>query len=300
MRTTRTIRVASISLFVILVSVSWLLFFKLWGGVELSSILSSVTGRAPLACTYRCLGIIPFLPFLIESARLLLLVFLAFALLAAVIKTAKSIRKTKKYISSVEKRIIQGASLFPDLNPVRIFRDPSPLAFTAGFLNPKIYLSATLCETFEKSELRAVVLHESQHQKTKDPLKFLLISFLADFLFFIPISNFLKRSLRLAAEIKADSHCLSHKVDVLELAGALLRVQKRHSLTVSWFYDQNHERIKVLLGQPVKFAPALKRVVISLVLITVLFFFSFVPIKKGSAAAVLNHEKSCVVHRLHS
>lgn len=300
MRTTRTIRTASISLFIILFSVSWLLFFKLWGGVELNSILSSVKERASLACTYRCLGIIPFLPFLMESARLLLLVFLSSALLAAVIKTAERIRRTNKYISSVEKRIIQSALLFPDLNPVTIFKDPSLLAFTAGFLNPKIYLSATLYETFEKSELRAVVLHESQHQKTKDPLKSLLISFLADFLFFIPITNFLKRSFRLAAEIKADSHCLSQNVDALEMAGALLRVQKRHSLTVSWFYDQNRERIKVLLGQPVKFAPALKRVVISLVLIVVLFFFSFVPIKKGSAGALLDHEKSCVVHRLHS
>ena len=33
-------------------------------------------------------------------------------------------------------------------------------AFTVGFLQPRIYLSGTLCKRLEREELRAVILHE--------------------------------------------------------------------------------------------------------------------------------------------
>jgi beta-lactamase regulating signal transducer with metallopeptidase domain len=300
MKATGRIRIVSAASLIFFFSASWLLLFKLSSGLDLNAILASVRERAAFACIYRCLGIAPFLPLLMKSGRLLLLVFLALALLAAVVKTLVRISRTQKYIRAVEKRVAQTTPLFQSQNLVRIFKDQNPLAFTAGFFSPKIYLSTALTEAFDNDELKAVVLHESHHQKKKDPLKSLLLSFLADFLFFVPIAQFFKKSCFLALEVSADSYCAAHNVDPLEIACALLRVQKRPRVNASWFFDQNQERIRALLGQPIRVFPSLNKIIVSLALLVIILFFYFIPIKKGRPSDLLNHEKTCEFRQLDS
>lgn len=298
MRAINRISLASLSLLILLFMGSCLLFFKLSTGLDLYPALTAIRERAFLACTYRCLGLLPFLPSLLELGRLLLLVLLAFATARAVVKVIGRIRRTQNYDRAVEKRVKQTALLFSDLDPVRIFEDLRALAFVAGFFRPKIYLSTGLVKTFEQNELRAVVAHESCHKKKKDPLRSLLLGFLADFLFFIPLAGHLKKSFLLASEIKADWHCRLHNVDPLEIACGLIKAQRLQSLAASWFFDQNRERIKGLLGQPIKATPPLSGAIISFVLIIVFGFFSFAPVKKAAAGALFDHEKSCAVHRI--
>ncbi len=300
MKAAERIRFISATGLFVLFSASWLLFYRLWSGAEFNSIVVLLRQRASFACTVRCLGVLAFVPFLIESIKLLLLGLLSVALLTALAKARRRMNRTKRYIRSVEKRVIRQAPLIPGLSSVKVFDDPNALAFTAGFLRPKIYLSHSLLKNLDKSELRAVVLHESHHLRKRDPLKSLLTSFLADFLFFFPIVHFLKKSCVLTSEIKADSYCAARGAAPLDIASALLKAQKVRSVNVAWFFDQNQERIKILLGRPFKIAPALSKIIFSSVLLVALTFVSLVPIKKGATAVVLNHENLCSVQRVNS
>lgn len=55
--------------------------------------------------------------------------------------------------------------------PCRVMRDGGCSAFVLGTLRPRIYLGAGLLTTLDIEELRAVVLHEEHHRRTRAPLR---------------------------------------------------------------------------------------------------------------------------------
>lgn len=64
--------------------------------------------------------------------------------------------------------------------------DKLKTAFTHGLLRPKIYISAGLINSLDKSELKAVYLHELHHKNRKDPLRFFILSIIRDTFFYMP------------------------------------------------------------------------------------------------------------------
>jgi Zn-dependent protease with chaperone function len=80
---------------------------------------------------------------------------------------------------------------------------PSP-AFTAGWLSPRIYVSACLPDRLSAAELRAVLAHEAAHLRRRDPLRLSLLRFLACTLFWLPAARRLTEDIADEAEVRAD------------------------------------------------------------------------------------------------
>lgn len=96
---------------------------------------------------------------------------------------------------------------------------PNP-AFTAGWLRPLVYVSASLAERLGPAELVAALRHEGAHLRRRDPLRMSLLRFLACSLFWIPALRRLADDAADEAEIRADDAAAGSQP--LVLAGALL------------------------------------------------------------------------------
>lgn len=150
-------------------------------------------------------------------------------------------------------------------------------AFTVGFLRPKIYLSGTLCKRLKREELKAVLLHESHHVRKYDPLRLLMVAFICDIFFFIPLSRFLKELFISSKEKAADDAAIAASRRPLELASAMMKLLKlKNDLvlnpTAIWRADSQTERIHRLID-PMKDRPLglpYLRAAVSLIVIVVL------------------------------
>lgn len=189
--------------------------FQLYRHPETAVLLVSLPSPDAAMCAIRCLGVTPFLQVLGETGQALLLVFMSFAFLFAFSRTVARILRTLAFVDRAERRAVPVGNVarFPFLKNVTVFEDRMPLAFTGGFLKPRVFLSTNLVDILDEKELRAVVLHEAHHQKSKDPLKGLAVSFLSDFLFFLPVSRFIKKAYSLTAEMTADAFSVGLDAD---------------------------------------------------------------------------------------
>lgn len=111
--------------------------------------------------------------------------------------------------------------------PIRLLDLDLPLAFTAGLLRPRLHVSRGLCEALSAEELSAVLLHEEHHRRCRDPLRYLVLEFCQDLLFWLPAGYFLRRSFLEARENAADDAALERGGGSLCLASALCRLARR-------------------------------------------------------------------------
>lgn len=280
---------------------SLFIFFQLSGHPETAVLLISLPSPEAFACNFRCLGVTPFLQVLGESGKALLLIFMSFSFLYALYRTARSILRTLAFVERAEQKAVPPGDIprFPFLEDVTVFEDRLPLAFTAGFFKPRIFVSTALLDALDEKELRAVVLHESYHQESKDPLKGLVVSFISDFLFFLPVSRFLKKTYHLTSEMTADAHSVSLRADPLDLAGSLLKVQKLNGPAASWFFDPTTERAKHLLGERPRIPLPFKRAFLTVILLALSAFIALIPVKKSITSMFINHDKTCVLRSSH-
>jgi Zn-dependent protease with chaperone function len=281
---------------------SLLIFFQLYRHPETVLLLLSLPSPEAFTCNLRCLGIMPFLQVLGEAGKALLLVFMSFSFLYALSRTAQRILRTLAFVDRAERNAVpfRNVSRFPFLENVRVFEDRLPLAFTAGFLKPRVFVSTKLVDILDEKELRAVILHESHHQRSKDPLKGLVVSFISDFLFFLPVSRFLKKTYHLTSEMTADAYSVSSQADPLDLVGSLLKVQKLNGPAASWFFDPATERAKHLLGQPARIPLPLKKAFLTVILLAISGMIALVPVKKSVSSLFINHDKTCVLRSGHN
>jgi len=280
---------------------SLLIFFQLYRHPETVLLLLSLPSPEAFTCNLRCLGIMPFLQVLGEAGKALLLVFMSFSFLYALFRAALRIMRTLAFMDRAERNAVpfRDASRFPFLENVTVFEDRLPLAFTGGFLKPRVFLSTKLADILDEKELRAVILHEFHHKKSKDPLKGLVVSFISDFLFFLPVSRFLNKTYHLTSEMTADAYSVSSQADPLDLVSSLLKVQKLNGPAASWFFDPTTERAKHLLGQPARIALPLKRASRTIILLVISAFIALVPVKKSVSSLFINHDKTCVLRSGH-
>ena len=140
---------------------------------------------------------------------------------------------------------------------IRIVDDLPVPAFTAGWLRPRIYLSAELRDALTGDELAAVLAHEQSHVVRRDPLRLFTMRFLACLLFFIPALRRLADDLADEAEIVADDAAVARPgVRPLALASAILAlasyrgVDQRTAVVVGFHRDELIERrIRRLAGE---------------------------------------------------
>jgi Zn-dependent protease with chaperone function len=98
---------------------------------------------------------------------------------------------------------------------------PNP-AFTAGWLQPVVYIARELAQRLSFAELTAVLAHERAHVERRDPLRLSAVRFLARTLFWLPALSRLADDLADEAEVLADDAAARGRP--LVLASALLAI----------------------------------------------------------------------------
>ena len=84
----------------------------------------------------------------------------------------------------------------------------APLAFCAGWLRPRVYVSTEGLARLSESELRAVLAHEQHHEALRDPLRLAVSRVLCQALFFLPVLRLLHDRYADVAELTADAAAL--------------------------------------------------------------------------------------------
>ena len=129
---------------------------------------------------------------------------------------------------------------------VRVFEHRSALAFCAGLVRPRVYVSTATLATLSGDELDAVTAHEQHHVRQRDPLKVFLAGVLADGLFFVPALRQVAARYASLAELAADRAALRVlRGDAAPLASALLAFERADPAVVGIA----PERVDHLLGE---------------------------------------------------
>lgn len=100
---------------------------------------------------------------------------------------------------------------------------PTP-AFTVGWLRPRIYISPALETVLSAEELTAVLTHEAEHVRQRDPLRLSVLRFISHTLFWLPALRRLADDFADEAEIRADSVAAVGRP--LVLASAILELAR--------------------------------------------------------------------------
>jgi len=100
--------------------------------------------------------------------------------------------------------------------------DRRPLAFCAGYLRPRIYVSSGTMALLSGAQLDAVLAHEAHHVRRRDPLRMLVARTLAESAFFVPVLHRSRERYAALAELAADDAAVRASGRPGPLAAALL------------------------------------------------------------------------------
>lgn len=255
----------------------------------LYTLLSLLTKIAPLTVShtvYYCQkilsGFMVTLPHLFPPLLVSILSLIALTgtllLLYQILKTNVVVRGLLKTKTKIPEKM---TALLPLLNlrdKVVVIKNNQQIAFCYGLLFPKICISDSMINSLGKSELKAVLIHESYHVKNRDPLKILLTQLASSMFFFIPTIKDIQEYYILSKEIAADQLVIrSSGMKHLKLALLKLLSEPRYSLSgVAAFSSSNdlEQRIKSLTGSvgKVTFKISTNRLIFSFgILMTSLF-----------------------------
>lgn len=177
-----------------------------------------------------------------DIATLVFGVFAVAVLALGVRSLIRQLRSTRRFMRSLARPRVSAVAG----GEVTVIEDARPLAFCAGLLRPRIYLSSATIEALDELELSVVVAHEACHAKQRDPLRVLVTRVLADALFFLPAARRLGRRYEELVEIAADQFAVrSGRGGRAALASALLSLEGTGSAVVGIA----PERVDHLMGE---------------------------------------------------
>jgi Zn-dependent protease with chaperone function len=127
----------------------------------------------------------------------------------------------------------------------------APLAFCAGWLRPRVFVSRAAVERLSSAELRAVLAHEHHHRAQRDPLRLAAGRMLCQALFFLPVLRPLHARGDDEAELRADAAAVTAAGGAAPLAAAMLAFAAGPPGTASIA----PERVDSLLGHPPAWSP---------------------------------------------
>jgi Zn-dependent protease with chaperone function len=179
----------------------------------------------------------------VASALTLVLGSVGFAVLALAIRAAtRGLRAKRRFLNALD--------VVGPFGPrgALLFAHARPQAFCAGFLRPRVYVSTGALDALDEQELEAVLAHEHQHARLRDPLRVFCVRVLAEALFFLPALRRLADRYSSLSEIAADAAAVrASGGDRRPLASALLRFGEAPNPAV---VSIGPERVDHLLGEP--------------------------------------------------
>ena len=152
-------------------------------------------------------------------------------------------KNTSKYLHSLK---------FVKVNSqYNVFSFSEAVVFTAGFLNPHVYISNKVIDISTPDELDSILDHEQSHRHNFDPLKNLFIDFVSYITPHFPGKGWFFGQYSTLVEIGSDIHSQFTTSNPDSLISALIKIQESFQpvlYRVSHFSSQS-ERIKILIGQ---------------------------------------------------
>lgn len=181
---------------------------------------------------------------LITSSISVLTQFLLYKLIKAIFITYKQVIDTREFtrnlkISSVKKTLVM----------VDTF---STKAFTSGLIHPRIHLPSQLSKLLSKEEVKAIIFHETQHCKSYDPLKGVVISFLRESIPGFPFKKWIFGYHNVLTELAADSYAENRLKGRHQIVSALLKQYEENTIlafSAVGFSSSQSERIHILVGK---------------------------------------------------
>jgi Zn-dependent protease with chaperone function len=129
---------------------------------------------------------------------------------------------------------------------VTVIADSTPHAFCAGYLKPRVYVSSGALARLSPAELAAVLSHEQDHLRARDPLRLACARVLGQALFFLPALRPLGARYAQLAEQRADEAAVAAAGGTkAPLASALLAFESAHPDGLAGI---SPERVDALLG----------------------------------------------------
>jgi Zn-dependent protease with chaperone function len=127
--------------------------------------------------------------------------------------------------------------------------DPAAAAFCAGLLRPRVFVTAGMVASLAADELAAVLVHEAEHARRRDPLRRLAARAAADVLFWLPLVGWWSRRRLEDAELAADRAAIG-RVGRSPVARALraMAIPAAAAVGVPRFDGAGAARVSQLLG----------------------------------------------------
>lgn len=151
-------------------------------------------------------------------------------------------------------------------------QDTRPRAFCAGLLHPRVHVSVGAREALSPQQLETVVAHERHHACRRDPLRLLVVSALAESLFFMPVLARLADRYRALAELAADEAAVRES-DRATLASALLAFGRCDGPQA--VAGVAPERVDHLLGRPLEWRLSAGAIAASILALVALLALAF-------------------------
>jgi hypothetical protein len=129
-----------------------------------------------------------------------------------------------------------------------VIHGTAPIAFCAGWLRPRVYVSTGVLERLSEPEVQAVLAHEHQHGALRDPLRLAIGRVLCRSLFFLPVLGALHADYADVSELTADAAALEALGGAsAPLAAAMLALGDAGDDTIA----VSERRVDALLGRAV-------------------------------------------------
>ena len=180
-------------------------------------------------------------------------------------------------------KLAQITNMLGITNQVAEIRSNDPIIFCHGIINPKICISSKIVDILSFSELRAVLLHETQHIISREPARLLAIKFINTFRFIPGIKNLTKKYLSFS-ELAADELATNNFTEKIDLARAMRKVLAlkekaiiQSGMALSFFSQITEDRVRALSEDD--YTPTYKREIIKVLFgiaaaMALFFYFS--------------------------
>lgn len=149
----------------------------------------------------------------------------SFQAIRTLVRTRRALREHRPLESP--ERLARAAAATGIATRLVCFADLRPLAFCAGLLRPRVWISTGAVAVLASDELEAVLWHEAYHLRHRDPLRIFVARVLAHLLFPFPLIRGLATRFEVAKELDADQEATRAQGGVAGLAGALYALGRR-------------------------------------------------------------------------
>lgn len=187
------------------------------------------------------------------------------------------------------RRLLAGVQVLdplPGHPAVTVIAGARPEAFCAGFLRPRVYVSRGAVAALTPEELAAVLAHEHQHRRTRDPLRLACGRAVAHAVFFVPVLRPLCERYADLAEQRADRAAVRASAGrPSPLASALLVFDASAPAGLS---GVSAARVDALVGQPDRWRVSRSRLLGSLAVLAAVSIVIWRTSAGASADATFN------------